>query len=129
MFSTNFFVVMSSNLWRIQGIWKQNPTFKYLRSWTAHLDPLWVITFWAIFLKISFKDLILILYIWVPNTTIEGTMNCFSNLSNTLLLLLGVWPKNLWFLYTRAFFPYWSMYLTMLAPYNIHCWTLLSLSQ
>ena len=33
------------------------------------------ITFWAILLMISFEDLILIFYIWVPNTTVKGTMN------------------------------------------------------
>ena len=32
------------------------------------------ITFWAILLIIKFEDLILIFYIWVPNTKIEGAI-------------------------------------------------------
>ena len=31
-------------------------------------------TFWAVLIMMSFEDLILIFYIWVPNTSIEGTM-------------------------------------------------------
>ena len=56
---------------------------------------------------ISFEDLILMLYVRVPNTTIEGTMKKISKLNNTLLLLLGVRPnKKLWLKYIGALFPY-----------------------
>ena len=43
---------------------------------------------------IFFEDLILIFYIQVPNTTMEGTMKKKSNLHDTVLLLFGVWPKT-----------------------------------
>jgi hypothetical protein len=43
----------------------------------------------------NFEDLILMSCIWVPNTTKEGTMKKKVNLNNTLLLLLGVWPKKI----------------------------------
>ena len=69
----------SLNLIMKLGIWKKNPTSKYLRWWNLSPKPNLVITFWAILLMIIFEELILIFYIWVPKT---------------LLLLLGVWPKN-----------------------------------
>ena len=42
---------------------------------------------------VSFKDLILLFYIWVLNITIEVTMK-LVNLENILHLLLRVWLKN-----------------------------------
>ena len=52
----------------------KNPNSKYLRSWNLPPKPDLAITFWAILLVICFEDFILIFYIFVPNTTIEGTM-------------------------------------------------------
>ena len=73
------------------------------------------ITFWVVFLMINFKDLILIFYIWVSNTTIEGIVKKY-NLNNTLLLLLGVWPKKNGFSILEHFFPFsWQCLLPSLA--------------
>jgi hypothetical protein len=72
------------------------------------------ICFWASSLMISFEDLNLIFYIWVVNTTIEVIiLGGKSNLNNTLLLLLGLWRKNIMVLVC------WStilVHFTMLAP-------------
>ena len=70
------------------------PTSKYLRSWNLRHELDLAILLWAILLIISFEDLMLIFYIWVPSTTTEGTMKKKSNSNNTLLLLLGVWQKK-----------------------------------
>ena len=51
---------------------RKNPTLKYLRSWNLHSKLYLAIIFWAILLMISFENLILIFYIWIPNTTMEG---------------------------------------------------------
>ena len=53
---------------------KWNSSSKYLRPWNLCPKPDLVITFWASLLRTSSEDLILIFYIWVPNTTIEGAM-------------------------------------------------------
>ena len=53
---------------------KIKPTSKYLRSWNLRPKPKSTINFWAVLFMISFEDLFLIFYIWVPNTTVEGTM-------------------------------------------------------
>ena len=72
------------------------------------------ICFWASSLMISFEDLNLIFYIWVVNTTIEVIiLGGKSSLNNTLLLLLGLWRKNIMVLVC------WStilVHFTMLAP-------------
>ena len=53
---------------------EKNPTSKYLMSWNLRPKPNLAITLWVVLFMISFEDIILISYIWVPNTTIEGTM-------------------------------------------------------
>ena len=53
---------------------KKIPTSKYVRSWNLHPKPNLATTFWALLLIISFEDLVLVFYIWVPNTTIKGAM-------------------------------------------------------
>ena len=62
--------------------YEENPTSKYLRSWNLPSKPYLAVTFWAILLMISFEDLILIFYIWVPNTTIEGIMKSLMWVKN-----------------------------------------------
>ena len=84
------FIMNSKNM-------KNNATSKYLTSWNQCPKSNLAITLWADLLMITFEDLVLIFYIWVPNTTIEGTMKKKSNSNNTMLLLLGNWPKKLWF--------------------------------
>ena len=75
-------------------LWYSYPIFgqssKYLRSWNLHPKPNLAIIFWVVFLMISFEDIMLIFYVWVSNTTIEGAMKIEKN---TLLLLLDVWTK------------------------------------
>ena len=46
---------------------------------------------------LSFEDLILLFYIWVFNTTIEEFEIIMkeTNLDNTLLLNIGVWPQKM----------------------------------
>ena len=53
---------------------EKNPTSTDLMSWNLHSKSDLAITFWAIFLGINFEHIFLIFYIWVCNTTIEGTM-------------------------------------------------------
>ena len=52
---------------------------------------------------LSIEDLNLIFYIWVFNTTRKVIIK-ESNSNIGLLLLLGLWPKQLWFYYTGALF-------------------------
>ena len=95
---------------------EKNPTLKYLKSWNLHPKPDLAITFWVVLLIISFEDLILIFYIWVPNTTIKDFMRK-SNLNNTLLLYLGIWPKNYGFNIPEHYiYIYIYIHLTVLAP-------------
>ena len=89
-------------------------TSKYLRSWNLHPESNLAITFGAILLMISFEDLILIFFIWVPITTIEGTLEK-SNISKTLPLLLGVQLKTL-SVFMVLVYRSTSIYLTVLAP-------------
>ena len=71
---------------------------------------------------IIYEDFIFIFYIWIPNTTIDGAMKKNSN-SNTLLLLLYIWPKNIMsFITYQSFF---SVYSTMLASQYPKAWTLI----
>ena len=95
---------------------KKNPTSKYLSSWNLRLKLDLAIIFWAILLMINFEDLMLIFYIWVPNTTIECAMKTKSNLNNSLLLLLGVWPKN----YGFSVLEHFSIYLAVLAHHKFN---------
>ena len=75
---------------------KNNPTSKNLRLWNLCLELDLAIICLAIVLMISFENHILVFYIWLLNTTIKGSMKK-TNLNNTLLLLLGIWPKKSWF--------------------------------
>ena len=60
--------------------------------------PYLAIIFWALILIISIEDLILIFYIWVPNTIIQGDIEKkFIQSKKNLLLLLAIQPKKLWF--------------------------------
>ena len=94
---------------------KKKPTSKHLRSRNLCPKPNLVITFWASLWLISSKDLILIFYIWLSNTTTEVSMKKKSNLNDTLLLLLGIWPK----LYDFSIMEHFALvYLTMLAPHS-----------
>ena len=45
---------------------KKNPASKYIRSWNLCLELDLAITFWVVLLMMSFEDLILIFYKWVP---------------------------------------------------------------
>ena len=58
--------------------------------------PYLAIIFWAVILIISIEDLILIFYIWVPNTIIQGDMEK-NPVKKNLLLLLAIQPKKLRF--------------------------------
>ena len=61
---------------------------------------------------ISFEDLIVIVYIWVPNTTMEGIIKKMQ-FKQHFALLLGIWPtKNMILIYWSIF----SVYLSVLAP-------------
>ena len=61
----------------------------------------------SITFKIKFEDLNLIFYMWVFNIIIKVIMERIkSNLNNTLLQLLGVWPKNYGFSIPEHFFVY-----------------------
>ena len=51
------------------------PISNYLRSWNSCPKPNLVICFWALILMKFFKDPILIFYIGVLNTTLEGTLD------------------------------------------------------
>ena len=111
LFLENFVIVPLGLQW-IQGIWKENPTSNYFSSRNICPKLELAITFWAVFLMISCEDIILIFYIWILNTTMEGTMK-ISNLTDILLLLFGHLTKKCMFLvYIKAFF---SIYLTMLS--------------
>ena len=74
---------------------------------------------------ISFEDLILIFYIWVPDTTIEGTMKKKSNLNNTFVTTIMHLTINFMVLVDRSFFfsffyfLFFILYLIVLAP-NVH---------
>ena len=70
----------------------------------------------------SFEDLILIFYIWIPNTTIEGTMKKKSNSNNTLPLLLGVWPKHYGFSIHEHFSRVLDCTCTPRQIYSFICW-------
>ena len=78
---------------------KKIPTWKYLCP-KQDLTT----TFWAILLMVIFEDLILVSYIWVPNTTIESIMVKQSNLNNTLLLFWGIWPLTFMVLIYQSIF-------------------------
>ena len=93
---------------------KKIPTLKYIRSWNLCANPNLAITFWEILSMISFEDLILILFIWVPNVIIEGIMKKNPKLNNNLLVLLGVWPKKRGILYIGAFLFYFIFWYTWL---------------
>ena len=54
--------------------YEKNPYLKYLKLWNLRPKPDLAITFWAVFLMISFEDFILIFYIYVPSKKIESTM-------------------------------------------------------
>ena len=53
---------------------KKNPASKYIRSWNLCLELDLAITFWVVLLMMSFEDLILIFYMWVPKKAIVGAM-------------------------------------------------------
>ena len=53
--------------------YEKNSNFKVFKVMKSTSKPYIAITFWIVFLMISFEDLIFIFYIWMPNTTIEGT--------------------------------------------------------
>ena len=106
---------------------KKKSNFKYLRSWNLHPKLQLAIAFWAVLLMITFEDLILIFYIWVPNTTIEGSTNIIviiiiiiikNQLKHYFATLLGIWPKTFGFSIPKHF----SVYLTVLASlwYSSH---------
>ena len=82
--------------------YEATPTFKHVRSSNWCSDPYLTMCFWASLLLISFEDLNLVIYIWVFNAIKEVIMNKKFNLTNNLLLLLGLWQKKTWFKYTIA---------------------------
>ena len=85
---------------------EKNWTSKYLRSWTLNSKPNSTICFCGSLFMTSFKDLTLIFYPLVFNTTIEVIMKKKNtNLNNTLLLLFGLFgPKKLWLYNTGVLF-------------------------
>ena len=67
----------------------ENPTSKYLRLLKSTSKTKFSHYLLSNSLMISFVDLVLIFYIWVPNTIIKDVMKKY-NLKYTLLLLLGI---------------------------------------
>ena len=91
------------------------PNFKIFKVKKFTSKTYSTIFFWASFLIKIIEDLNLIFYIWVFNIKIEVIMKKKSNLNNTLLSLLGLWPK-------KMVSVYWStllVHFTRLAPMRI----------
>ena len=107
-------LMASSKFEWIQGMWSKVSSSKYLRSW--HL----AICFWALHFMITYGDLILIFYIEALNITRHGPMGKTNyNLSEILLLLVGIWLK----LYGIDNQEHFLIHSTMLAPksYQFMC--------
>ena len=124
------FVMMTSSLQWIQGIWKI-PRSKYLRLWNLCSKPNSTMSFSTSLLMISFKGLNLIFYIWLFNTTIKVIVGeKKANLNKTLLLLLGIWSKkygiNIWstiLVHFTMFAPTKST-ITLVLTFWVHMHTL-----
>ena len=105
--------MVSLSLKWIQKNMKEKSTSKYLWLWNLRPKPNFVITFRALLLMICFKEIILILYISLPNITIKGTMKKEIQSKKHFVIIFTSLTKAIMVL------VYWStfnVYLTVLAP-------------
>ena len=97
------FITISKNV-------KKKSCLKYLRSWNLRSKLYLVSCFYASLLMICFEDLILILYIWVPNLTIEVIIKIINFEQHFATRPLTT--KTMAFVYQSTCL----VYFTMLAP-------------
>ena len=89
--------------------WKKYPTLNYLRSWNLCPKTIFNQLSLSITSNDKFEDLNLIFYNRMFNKTTKVIMKIIITWTT-----LGLWPKKIWFWYTRA--PFWST-LQCLHPY------------
>ena len=111
----NYMLILNFVKEKIINIWKH---IDLQRSWNLRPKPDFAVTFWAILFMISFEDLILIFYVWVSNTTIEGGLKMVQYEQHFATTFRHLTKEIMVLVYHNIFF----VYLTVLAPHD-HCAT------